>query len=119
MAPKRKSHSLPQKAKDSKKLHAVKVEDSFSFEDCDKKGTTMSGKNKNLTFTNIKMEKPSPELLEETQERESDEVLNLELNQLLEQNLMQGSYSWKVYLFPPVKKVAAFCKNAKHFLDLI
>ena len=104
MAPKRKSHSVPQKAKQNKKLHAVKVEDSFSFEDCDKKGTTMSGKstsnsNKNLTFTKIKMEKPSLELLEETQERESEEFPSLELNQLLEQKPMHGPVSWKVFFF--------------------
>ena len=92
--------------------------------------TTLSGKTSNdelykeKLFGKNKLEDLSPDLLDENQKMKEIEVPNLALNQLLQKKArlnLQGSYRWKIYLFPSLSEHTSVAKITQTYfgIDLV
>ena len=108
MVLKRKVQNPPKDAKQVKKGCQGKMEGTSSFKEDDKtekisKGeSNCSDRDEKKIFSPVKMEALSPELLKENQSNKKPEGPSLELNNLLQKRSklsLQGSTSWKVFLF--------------------
>ena len=132
MAPKRKVLNSFKNEKPVKKRLQIRDENSLSeVEEDDTKNKLQEGKNfnnaledKKLYGSASKKENVSPHLIDENQKSEKGEFPILELNQLLQKKSrinFQGAISWKVFLFPPLTKLALISDKVHQYfgLDLV